>query len=81
MSKAIVYLMFLIWLGALLFSVSKSSWAADMLFAAISLAFGATVFSVSAATPESRRKYRPVGIILLVVGVLATGLSLFRKFL
>lgn len=79
MKKKHIFPILAVWLGAVMWSVSTDSLISDFLTAVISLVLGLIVLSTASSTPELRRKYRPLGLILFVFGLVAAGLSIARK--
>ena len=79
-SQASVRVILLTWFGSLLFSLSKSSWIGDAIFGALSVAFGTTFLVAGSVAPDARKRYRSIGLIFLIFGVLLASLNLLRRF-
>ena len=76
MNKTTVFGILLLWLALITFSASRDSTIIDMISGVISVVLGLVLLILP--VPEMKKKYRPLGLIVVVSGLLMASMTLFR---
>lgn len=82
MNRSGINSIILLWLVAITASLLAHSWIVDLCAAALALICGASILVADPRTQESAKfGYKPIGITLMLSGVLIAGIALYRRFI